>query len=271
MGLELLYRPATVSKQAAITALFQKRPDADLVSFRRVTFKNGKFVDDPKGSEYEVKIRVAGGFPPPGEEDADASADLGDADKDIGKEEGDEATADKEEGDEAPDLGGGDDFGGGDDLGEKKPKKLKPEEEMVSLLRQLLDAVQGGASLGGPPGDGDLADPGMPPPGGHPGGPPGGMPPAGGPPHGGPGGPPLPPPVPKGPPMGGGGSFAHVASVSTFQFERADANTRGNDGIFRVAVSNRSLIQEANQLIPTHKVAKIERSGDKARLTMEKR
>lgn len=258
MGLktEKLYRPATTTRLAAITALFNARPDADLVSFRRVTLKNGKFVDDPKGKEFEATLRLAG-FPPggdaPDDDDSPPSDDGGGEessppdekeDKDEGGDDGDPA------GDGPPDLS---------EDGEAKPKKLKPEEEMVSLLRQILHAVSGGGGLGAP--GGDLGGVGAPPP------PHGGLPPhpgppgLGGPPGGpGAGGPPLPPPVPHKPGVGGG-AFAHVASVNTFKFERVEASR----------MDDQQLVGEAYQLIPTHRVGKIERNGDIAVLTMEKR
>lgn len=251
MATETLYRPATVPKAKALADLFEKRPDVEVVSLKRVASVNGKMVANENGSHYEVTIKTAE-FPP--SDDSEPSSGGGGEEAPEPKEE---APSDEgEDGGEEPSLDGppSPDEGGEGEGG--KPKKLNPQEETVSLLRQILHALQGGAGggLGGPDGPGGPADADLTLPDV-------GAPPAGGGlPHG-KGGPPLPPPVPNpkhGP--GLGGSFSHVAepfrvaasSRQVFDFVRAEANTLGQ----------KALIAEAASLIPTHKVTKLTRNTD---------
>lgn len=184
-------------------------------------------------------------------EDSAPEAPEGESDSDIAaeaKEEGESFEHEKKEKEE------GDSDDKPAEKSDSKPKepgesKMKPEEEMVHLLKQILDAVSGGAGLGGPdkdplgPPEPHGAGPDLP---GHPKpvGPPPGGPGAGA----GPGGPALPPPVDKAPP---GAAFASVREASAFSVVREQANELGIRGIKA----------EAESMFPTHRVAKIKTTG----------
>ena len=231
---QTFYKRASVSSKKALDSLFARYPKATLVSFetkkadretaRAASVKVGDLI-------YEATIRLAE-FPPSEE---------------GGEEEAPEPKEEKDEGgDEAPD----DDAPEFDDKAEGEeglgaPKKMNPQEETNHLLKQILDAIKGG---GAPGGDLDLPDVGAPPKGGtlpppHPAGPP----------KGGPGmsGGPLPPPAPPKAPMGGPAFSHYDPQQNEIVTIRRQANEKGNKG----------LIEEAAETFPTHKVARIQRTG----------
>lgn len=244
---QTFYRQANVSSRAATESIFAAFPTAELLSLKTkkadateaqaARCKEGDLV-------FEATIRVAE-FPPAddsGEKD-DSSEPSNDDSGSEPKEEksdkpADDGGSDDSDSDDAPDFGG---EGGGDEGA--KPKALKGEELTNHLLQQILDALKGGAAPlpgAGGPGDLDLPDIGAPGQG------------EGLPPHGGPKGPaaPLPPPIKEKSPIGAG-AFAHVAALAEVTTVRADANE----------VNNKQIIAEAAQVLPTHKVAKIQRTG----------
>lgn len=248
-----LYRKANVSAAEATTSIFKRFPNVELVSFvkKEANAQEAKAARAKEGElVYEATIRVAE-FPPEGGDD---KADEGGDAPEPKKEE-----APKEESDSDPDNDGDDDsspegdtdhdFAGGPEHG-AEPKKLSPEEQVVHLLQQILDALKGGGpkpphggpDLGGPDMGADLPDigaPGKDEMGGGLGGP-------GGP----PGKAPLPPPVKEKAPIGAG-AFAHVTGRSEVTMVRDDAGE----------VGNKSIIAEAATYAPQHRVAKIQRTG----------
>lgn len=245
MNTQTFYRKANVDSTKAKKDLRAKFPKGTLVSFET----KAASADEAKAARvdegdliYEATVRLAE-FPP---------ADDGGEEKKEAPEPKEESEPKDDGGDSESDDGGSDDgppeFGseaGGDDgLGE--PKKMSPEEETVHLLHQILDVLKGGGGLGpGGPGDLgpdaglDLPDVGAPPKGG-------GLPPPGAPPTKAP----LPPPVKPKAPMGGPAFSHYNPDVSSFT------------SIVRTASSmdNKQIIEEAAQVYPTHKVAKIQRS-----------
>lgn len=255
-----LYRKANVSAAEATTSIFKRFPNVELVSFtkKEANAQEAKAARAKEGDlVYEATIRVAE-FPPEGGDD---KAEGGDA------PEPKEEKAPKEESDSDPDNDGDDDsspegdsdhdFAGKDEGGlpGAEPKKLSPEEQVVHLLQQILDAVKGGGEMGhhgpkpphgGPEMGADLPDIGAPGAGEE-------LPPPGGP-HGGPGGPgagaPLPPPVKEKAPIGAG-AFAHVADRKEVTMVRDDAGE----------ASNKAIIAEAATHAPNHRVARIQRTG----------
>jgi len=240
------YRKASVSRGEAISALYKREPNADLESFvqKAADAEEANYARVRKGDQiYVATVRLAE-FPPakdeafkpeeadndPDDDGDDDTSPEGDTDNDKGVPSFDE----KADGPEASDEG----------HGEPKPKKMKPEEEMVHLLQQILDAVKGGGGpkppMGGHGGDLDLPDIGAPE--------------AGGPPLPPPKKAPLPPPAaPKGP-GGGMGAFSSVVEGrETFTFRRGAAEE----------LNNRSLIEEAMEMAPGFRVEKIDRRTEK--------
>ena len=251
-----LYRKANVSAAEATTSIFKRFPNVELVSFTKKE-ANAQEAMAARAKEgdlvYEATIRVAE-FPPEGGDDkGDEGGDAPEPKKEEApKEESDSDSDDNDSGDSAP---SGDDFGDKPEGGEHgmEPKKLSPEEQVVHLLQQILDALKGGGmghpkpphggpDMGGPEMGGDLPDigaPGKDEMGGGLGGP-----------AGPPGGKPLPPPVKEKAPIGAG-AFAHVTGRSEVTMVREDAGEIGNKGI----------IAEAATYAPQHRVAKIQRTG----------
>lgn len=129
--------------------------------------------------------------------------------------------------------------------GEHEDKKMSTDEEIVHLLKQILDAVGGhsepdGDELGPPAPKG--VGPALPPPHAGPPGPPAG-------PAGPPKGPALPPPVEEKP---AGAAFAHYdPKAPAFAVIRRNASELGLRG----------LRLEAESVYPTHRVAKLRTTG----------
>lgn len=258
-----LYRKANVSAAEATTSIFKRFPNVELVSFKKkeANAEEAKAARAQKGDlVYEATIRVAE-FPPEGESD-DKGDEGGDAPepkaekKEESHEDSDSGSDPDNDGDDdsSPEGDSDHDFAGAPGEHGAEPKKLSPEEQVVHLLQQILDALKGGGPMGhggpkppmgGPEMGGDLPDIGAPGKGdldGGMGGPPG----AGGP----PGKAPLPPPVKEKAPIGAG-AFAHVTGRSEVTMVREDAGEIGNKGI----------IAEAATYAPQHRVAKIQRTG----------
>jgi hypothetical protein len=221
-----------VTRREALAELFARYPKAKLVDFEEQKTNQGLvFEATLKSAEFGEDDGGEGGEP-----DAEPKP------KPKKKEEGDAPDPDSD-GDED-----GDDDSDGDgpplpglDGGLPKPK---PEEQMLHVLEQILHTLQSqsgggpGGHLGpeGPP----LPDIGAPPKGGQ-------LPP---PKPGGPG-PGAPPPVPPKAPMGGP-AFSHYNSDSPeIVTIRRDATE----------VGNKAMIAEARKVFPTHKVARIQRTG----------
>lgn len=249
MATETFYRKANVSRAEATAALFAKFPNAQLDSF----VKKAANAEEATAAKANVgdpiyAATVTAEFPPPasgGEEGGSDSAPEAPSSEEGGSDDsGDEGSSDS-----APDFTKDDDSSeSGDEDGEKKEKKLPPAEETVNLLREIKDLLAGGGAPGGPGGDpsldagaAGLPDIGAPAPGEE-------LPP----PAGGPGaGAPLPPPVPQKAPMGGN-AFAHYdpaqAEIHSVRVEAGE-------------VRNTDLIKQAEEVYPTHTVAKIQRTG----------
>lgn len=247
-----LYRSANVSSAEAISRL---PANTELVSFetKEATADEARAAKVNVGDQiFAATIRVAE-FPPSeekddsgseeGGEDAGAPAPKKDSDGDF---DGDsDSDSDSDDGGDKPPFGGGEDHGHEHGA---EPKKLSPEEQVVHLLQQILDKLSGpGDDLGpGGPGAGlDLPDVGAPDKGDL-----AGPPAPGGPGLGGPGKAPLPPPVKEKSPIGAG-AFAAVAKTAEAQMVRQDANE----------VNNATILAEAAEYAPSHRVAQIKRTG----------
>jgi hypothetical protein len=257
-----LYRKANVSAAEATTSIFKRFPNVELVSFtkKEANAEEAKAARAQEGDLiYEATIRLAE-FPPEGGDDK-GGEDSGSSEPKEEKSEapkedsGSDSDSDDDSGSDDGGDKGGDEFGGGDGPEHgAEPKKLSPEEQVVHLLTQILDALKGGGMghgpkppHGGPEMGGDLPDIGAPGAGDE-------LPPPPGGPHGGPGGPgagaPLPPPVKEKAPIGAG-AFAHVTGRTEVTMVRDDAGEIGNKGI----------IAEAATYAPDHRVARIQRTG----------
>ena len=239
---QTFYKRANGSAKKALDELLGRYPDASHIEF------NVKTATKETAPLARVKV---------GEKIFEATVHVGEFGEEEGGDEGEEPKSEpkpkkKEEGSD-PDLDGdsdGDDDGDGDgppsfgDDGDGLgAPKMKPEEQMVHLLTQILHALQGGGAPHGAPGP-DLM-----------GGPPPPKPPMGAPKPPGPGGPPgaggPPPPVAPKAPMAGP-AFSH------YNPDQSEIVTirRG-----ATEVGNKALIAEAAEAFPTHKVAKIQRTG----------
>lgn len=253
MATQTFYRAANVSSAEATNSLFLRFPKADLINFEKkvANAEEAKSAGVGEGElVYAATVRVAE-FPPADDAGDEGSEPKSDKAPPAPNSESD-PDADGDD-DSSPEGDSDHDFAGkGEGEGEggegAKPKKLSPDEQIVHLLTQILDALKGGGAPGagdpmGGPGDGlDLPDVGAPDQGeGLPSAP--GM---GGP----PGKAPLPPPVKEKGPVGVG-AFAHVAGSAEITMVRADAGE----------VNNSAIISEASTYAPTHRVAKIQRTG----------
>ena len=246
------YRKASVSRGAAIQALFSKMPDADLVSFEQkvASAEEAKAARAAEGDQIFVATIRTAEFPPSKNEAPEEEAPKGDAPPSDPDDDGDDDSSpegDTDKGVPSFDSESDGPPAPGEDKGEPKAKKMKPEEEMVHLLHQILDALKGGgAGPGdlGPGGPGDLDVPDI------------GAPEAGGPPMPPPKKAPLPPPVPPkaGPGAGGMGAFSKVIEDrADFTFRREAASE----------LNNASLLSEAMEMAPGFRVAKIDRRSEK--------
>jgi hypothetical protein len=243
------YRRADISKADAAAQLLAREPGAKLVGeirTERATRDTARTAGVRPGERvYAADLRLAGDGPPFEKKDADSDGE-------------DEAVVDL-----TSDSDSGSDDSGDSDSGEKEgtspsesdsegeePKELTGEDKIIDLLTQLVDAVNGGASLGP---DDPMADPMADDPAGL--GPDPALD-AAGPPAGpelGIGAPAqgetLPPPVP---PKHGPAAFAAVASAKRAVLVRRDVTS---------AVKTSDLVREAQAEWPTHKVARVERTG----------
>lgn len=248
MATQTFYRAANVSSAEATASLFKRFPKAQLVGFE--TKKANALEASSAGVKegelvYAATVRVAE-FPPADDSSEDGGEEAPEPKKDKAPpaDSGSESDPDNDGDDDSSPEGDSDhDFAGGEGGEGAKPKKLSPDEQIIHLLTQILDALKGGGAPAGPgagPDAGlDLPDIGAPDAGG-------GLPAPGGP----AGKAPLPPPVKEKAPMGMG-SFAHVAAQAEVTLVRDDASE----------VNNSALIAEASQVVPTHRVAKIQRTG----------
>lgn len=259
MATRTVYRKADISSAEATKSLFAGFPGAELVSFvtKTASAAEAKAAGATEGDlVYEATVKMAE-FPP--SDDSSGSSDSGDDAPAPSKESegGDDKSdsSDDSSSDSSSEDKGGDskpDFGG--DGGEEKEPKLKGDDGIIHLLTEILHALKGDAGLGAPGGDlgagpdaglgPDLPDVGAPAQGDT-------LPPPGGP-AGAPGGaPPLPPPVKEKAPIGGA-AFAHYnPEQAEFSVLRHDASELGN----------KAMIAEAAEIYPTHKVARIQRTG----------
>lgn len=240
-----IYRKANVSARKAVAEIYEAFPTSDIESFSTVKANalQAQQANTTVGEKiYAATLKVSE-FPPSDEDSSD------DADSDPKPEppKDDKPSEDKEEdssddsADDALEPSG--DGEGADDGELHKPKELSPDEKIIHLLSEILDAVKGG-------GPGDLAGGDLPDIGGPDQGAP--LPP---PPHGGPGAglgapkPPLPPPAS---PHMGPGAFSHYdPKAKQFSVIRRNAGEIGTRG----------LIAEAQVVYPTHRVAKVNRTG----------
>lgn len=248
------YRAADITAKDALAQITARYPKAELESFETIAANVSQArVARVKPGAKVYQVKLAGDFEesseesaPPKEESSEPKSEPKDeAPSEDSGEEKSESKPPKPEGEgDSPDLDGEE---GADDLmpGDEEVK-LKPEEEMVHLLKAILHALApapGGDMLDAGPDMGAGGPP--PPPHGAPAPPPHGAPPMGagappGPPHGAPPMAPKPPMPPK--PAMPGAAFAAV---------RQDSNQIGT----------RALIAEATQAFPKHRVAKIQRKG----------
>ncbi|MDE2103908.1 MAG: hypothetical protein KGL39_42120 [Patescibacteria group bacterium] len=247
--IERTYRQANVTAGKAIQELQAAYPNAEIQEFEPRVLQGAearaqrvapgtkmfvatlKFAEDEEGGSEPPEPKAESSEPKESPEPAFEGGDEGD------EPEADKPPKPKSEGESKDKIG----EEGADDGPEHK---MKPEEEMVHLLKQILDAVRGD-ELGGPDdlGLGPKPGPAGPPPSAH-AGPPG--PPPG---PGGHGGPPLPPPVEKEAP---GMAFAHYnPTAASFAVIRREANELGHRG----------LIAEAENVYPTHRVARLVTQG----------
>lgn len=242
MTSQKIYRKADISTAEARESLKRAYPGAKIAGLEIVVADDeaSKAARVKVGSlVYEATVHVAD-FPPDANVGGSGSDDAPEPPKkDDG---GDDSSDDSDSGDDSDGDDGGDakpnPFGdksdGGDDSG-----KGDVEHQILHVLTELLHAVKGGSPLGDPGAGPDLGGP--VPPGGD-------LPDIGAPPAG---GPPLPPPVKAKSPVGGP-AFAHYDnSKNEFTVLRRDASELGN----------KAMISEAAELYPTHKVARIQRTG----------
>lgn len=237
------YRTANVSLAEAAAQLAKKFSDNQIENLekRAITAEEAAESGRTAGElVYVATIRVAEFPPAEGEEKKDESSDSSDS----GESKSDSDSSDSDESSDSDNSKPP--FGGGEDKG-AEPKKPDFQTELLHLLKMIADAL-GGGGLGGPgldsgPGDLDLPDVGAPDKGES-------LPPVDGP--GAPGGAPtkgpLPPPVKEKSPIGVG-AFASIASESqAYLVREADAG-------------NKQIIAEVEEYLPTHRVAKIQRTG----------
>lgn len=248
---QTIYRKANVSPKQAIAELESAFPGSEVTEFEAhpATVQEARVAKTTPGNKiFVATLRLADDSesPEPPESDSGPSEEKEPAPP---KAEGPEDAVDDAP-PEGPPAESKPSAGPHDGPAGPEEHKMKPEEEMVHLLKQILDAVSGGDKLGPEPGMDDLGPGGPPPPPhGAPHGPgPGGPPPGPGGPMGH-GGPPLPPPVEK---SGPGVAFAHYdAKAPSFTVIRRQANELGLRG----------LKAEVEQVYPTHRVAKISTAG----------
>lgn len=248
-----LYRKANVSSAEAIASLSKRFGAAALVDFEKKT-ATAEEAAAAKASEgeliYAATIRVAE-FPPAegGDEESSEAPEPKEEKKDEAPAESEDKDPDGDGDDDSSAEGDTDhDFAGKEEHG-AEPKKLSPDEQIIHILTQILDALHGGAKdpLGDGPDAGlgpDLPDVGAPGHGDS-------LPPAG---PAGPGGPPgkapLPPPVKEKSPIGVG-AFASVAGQNEVTMVREAANE----------VNNKQILDEVAEYAKTHTVARIQRTG----------
>lgn len=243
MATETFYRKANVTSREATDSIHKRFPNAELLSFvkKAATAEEAIAANAKEGdSVYVATVRTAE-FPPSDDSGSEAPEAPAEPKEEAPAESEDATSEDDPDAEAAPAPGGEGEEAGG------KPKELKGEELTNHLLQELLDAVKGGGALGpdaagpgGPDAAGlDLPDIGAPDQGDGL-APPGGL-----------GGkPPLPPPVREKSPVGVG-AFASVAGKAEIHFVRETS-----DG-----VGNKTIIAEAAEHAPTHRVAKIQRTG----------
>jgi hypothetical protein len=241
MTTKTLYRPADMPKAKAEETLRAAFPGSRLVKLvtKRASAREAAAAGTRPGQRiFAATIRVA-------EDEGEEVLDL-------------TAESEEPEGEsEAPDFGGGPEESGeeseskGGDESEEAPEELTGEDKIIDLLQQLVDAVTGGASLGGPEDDlGTGPEGGDMPPMGGPGDDAQVMPEIGAPVPG----EELPPPVEQ---KRTPAAFARVAGfrpeAKSVTLVRRDVNQ---------SVKTRDLVAEANQMAaPTHRVARVQRNG----------
>lgn len=270
MATQTVYRKADVSSREATETLYQRFPNAEILSFNRktATADEAQAARVKVGDQiFEATFRVAE-FPPSDNSGSGGSAPEAPAEDSAPEapksEEAPSEDKPEDSTDDAPDFDSKTDGEGGEGEGGEKPKKMKPEEETVHLLHQILDVLKGGGAPGagpdlapGGPGDLDLPDIGAPgqgdalPPPAAPGGPAGKAP--------------LPPPIKEKSPIGVGAFAKHYAGRESFTFVRQDVKADG--------LGHRALINEATQLAPGYRVARlsVNEVEDSATLTMERK
>lgn len=253
---QTLYKKATTTVPKALAALSESFPKAEIVDidikaanaqearWAKVTVGERIFVATVKHAEFPAgdgpdEDSAPGDSAPDEEPKEEKSEPKTDDSEDSGKEKKSEPKGDGEGADDA--------FGGP----EGEPKKPNKDDLLLEVLQALLAKLGGpGDDLGGPDADPGAVEVGAPG-AGEPGLPPHAMKPH---PSGGPAGhgAPLPPPVPKPAAGPGGAAFAHYdPRTASFAVMRKDAGEIGNRG----------LILETESVYPTHRVAKITRTG----------
>lgn len=263
MRTQTLYKKATTSVPKAIEDITKRYPGVEIdgIVVKAADASEARMAKVSVGERIFVATVKHAEFPAgdgPDEDSAPPEDSAPEEPKEEPKDDAPESSEGGEKKEKKSELKGD---GEGADDGvpgpEGEPKKPNKDDLLLEVLQALLMKLDGGDDPMGDPGMAEVGAPGagepMPPHSMKPHGPgPGGP---GGPPPG-PGGPaghgaPLPPPVSK--PAGPGGvAFGHYnPKAAEFSVMRRDAGEIGNRG----------LIIETESVYPTHRVAKITRTG----------